>query len=393
MIQLTLALNSPLIISGNRNDNLLESIDYIPGTVLRGALAASFLKSEKGGDENLFKNIFLSGKVHFGNSYYGTENVSNLPATARSCKSFSGFKDPNAEINNPKHGVLDILIRSYVFQKNLRNNIENSTESNIIDECLECGSSMIPFLGVYAKVGMDERYFRFENQKNIITRTSINENTQTAIPGALFSTEVIQPDNEYNYHGKIIVYDTSLEQQLIDLISNSTFTIGGERTYGYGQVEVIEARINTYPNSIEAKLVTFNDKLKEYLPDVGSQHFVVTLNSDTILVDRFLRFSSMLNEIILKDYFHTELNFKLVKSFCTTKIVQGWSNIHKLPKENDLAILKGGVFLFKTEIETDPQILIEYLQEIESQGIGERKTEGFGEVIICNPFHLEVDPI
>ena len=133
--------------------------------------------------------------------------------------------------------------------------------------------------------------------------------------------------------------------------------------------------------------------MKEFLSDSRETYFALTLNSDAILVDRFLRFVSPLNENILYDYFPEDLTFELVDSYCSTRIVQGWSNIHKLPKENDLALIKGSTFLYKIERGTDKQRLINYFTHIETNGIGERKAEGFGEVIVCHPFHLEVNPI
>ena len=392
MIKLYLKLLSPILLSANRNDNILESLDYIPGSVLRGALASSFLKSKYNKD-NLFETIFLSGKVRFGNCYLGTDEVSVLPATARSCKTFSGFKDSDAPPDRPKHGVLDGLIRYYLFQKHLPEYPKNKKFLEHLDECKLCGFPVDQFSGVYAWHERKEKYLRFENKKSVITRTALDEYTQSAKKGALFSVEVLQPHPNWDFHGKIFTDDPGIEKKLSDFILDSYFTLGAERTYGYGQVEVLDASPVTPVNDMESRLDNFNNKLKQISPDETGCYFVLTFNADVILYDKFLRFVTRLDETVLKKYHPTDLEFCLEESYSFSKIVPGWNNIHKLPKENNLAIEKGAVFLFKLVDEFDKQKLITYLTKIENEGIGERKIEGFGEVKVNNPFHLKEEPI
>jgi CRISPR-associated protein Csx10 len=35
----------------------------------------------------------------------------------------------------------------------------------------------------------------------------------------------------------------------------------------------------------------------------------------------------------------------------------------------------------------------EALERLEETGVGERTDEGFGELMVCHPFHLEVEPV
>ncbi len=398
MIHLILTLQSPFIISENRIENLLKSSDYISGSSLRGALASVFLKSNHKNNRDLFRDLFLSGTVHFGNCYLGTDKVSVITATARSCKNFSGFLPEKLDKEEPKHGVLDGLIRYYAYQKSLHQNSKKKKCLEHLDECKKCGSQVEYFSGVYGEIG--DKYKRFEPKKTVITRTAIDENTLTAKEGSLFSTEVVLPPETgigYYFHGRIFSSDSALEETLKDFLSNISFSIGGERTYGYGRIEVTEAKIisgsSFLDQDTETRLGNFNNKLQEFLPHEKELFFALTLNSDAILVDSFLRFVSPLNESILYEYFPTDIKFTLLESYCSTRIIKGWSNIHKLPKENDIALTMGSAFLFKAEEGTDKQELIEYLTNIENKGIGERKTEGFGKLVVCHPFHLEVNPI
>ena len=245
LIHLMFTLKSPLIISECRIDNLLISTDYISGSALRGALAHAFLRSSYKDNKKLFRDIFLSGKVRFGNSYLGTEQVSILPATARSCKNFPGFFPDKPDKDDPKHRVVDGMIRYHAFQESLRLNCEDQEYLKHLGECEECGSPIEQFSGAYGIKG--DKYEKFQSRRTVITRTALNEHTLTAKEGSLFSTELILPPSETEglaFHGRIFVSDSKLEEAVSDCLENLSLTIGGERTYGYGQVEVTEPRLS-----------------------------------------------------------------------------------------------------------------------------------------------------
>src|SRR5437763_16077413 len=58
-------LQSPVTLTLRRaTGNDVETLDYIPGTVLRGALAAAYL--ETGAVDLPFRSLFLEGRVRFG---------------------------------------------------------------------------------------------------------------------------------------------------------------------------------------------------------------------------------------------------------------------------------------------------------------------------------------
>jgi CRISPR-associated protein Csx10 len=78
----------------------------------------------------------------------------------------------------------------------------------------------------------------------------------------------------------------------------------------------------------------------------------------------------------------------LPRCFTQTRVVSGWNSAYQLPKDDEVAITKGAAFLYRTE--TDMDILLAWLRQVEEQGIGERRAEGFGQVIVCHPFHWEV---
>ena len=102
MIYKEVSANSPLVISSRHfvsNEN--NTIDYIPGSALRGAIAEKLLM-ELGGDHPKFKEIFVDGKIKFGNLYPG--QGSPIPKSAKTCKYLQGFR------GSDNHGVIDYLL-------------------------------------------------------------------------------------------------------------------------------------------------------------------------------------------------------------------------------------------------------------------------------------------
>jgi CRISPR-associated Csx10 family RAMP protein len=116
--------------------------------------------------------------------------------------------------------------------------------------------------------------------------------------------------------------------------------------------------------------------------------FTLTLNSDAIVLDKLWRYCSVLNERVIEREAPGAPLCCLERWFTRTRIISGWNSAHRLPKEDELAIVKGASFLYTTT--TDRDILLAWLQQVEEQSIGERRVEGFGQVIACHPFHWEV---
>jgi CRISPR-associated protein Csx10 len=58
----------------------------------------------------------------------------------------------------------------------------------------------------------------------------------------------------------------------------------------------------------------------------------------------------------------------------------------------ELASSAGSVYGFRWDPEWGP-LDFEALERLEETGVGERTDEGFGELMVCHPFHLEVEPV
>ncbi len=91
--RLRLKIGSPLVIAGRHaaQGGATESLDYIPGSALRGALAAFLLRAGTVNTDPSFQTLFVSDLVRYGNLYPTVEDAVTptwpLPATAWSCNS------------------------------------------------------------------------------------------------------------------------------------------------------------------------------------------------------------------------------------------------------------------------------------------------------------------
>lgn len=374
-LSISLYNKSPFSIATSRGvGNVQKSLDFIRGTLIRGALASIWIKCNNKIDNN-FKDIFTGDKVAFGNLYFKGANP--VPFSALSCKYYSGFRDDSKK-NVVKHGVYDILV-PLIREK--ENNIQIPDE---FQHCKfpDCGLTPIKkFGGYYVSSGS---YSTVKAKTRLIYHTAISHLSETALEKTLYSQEVIE--SEQNFCGDILVYDDALLVKLIDFINRHEFIyIGSDKTTGLGRfevtslVEIVEISDN---QNLKERISIFNEKLGL---NNGKTYFCVTLLSDAIITDKYMRYKSFIQpgDISLKDA-------ELILGIAQSIPVQGWNSMAKIPKEDVMAIEKGSVFVFSTKKMDD---ILDRLFDAEVSGIGKRRGEGFGRLIVCDPFHSRDGPL
>jgi CRISPR-associated protein Csx10 len=113
--------------------------------------------------------------------------------------------------------------------------------------------------------------------------------------------------------------------------------------------------------------------------------FTINLLSDAILFEQGWLPTNELSAEMLKDL--TGIDARLVRSFTTTTTVGGWNVSWQRPKPTAVATTMGSVFVFQvTGKLTDAHYMA--LARLEQDGIGERRAEGYGQIRICDEFHL-----
>jgi CRISPR-associated Csx10 family RAMP protein len=177
--QINVTLLSPVCIAQKRGiGNVIQTLDYIPGSTIRGVLAMLYIR-ENGTDPNL--KIFTSDNVRFGNCY--PEGAKIIPFTATSCKYNRGFSTGRSP-GDGQHGVLDSLFEMAKYEV-MQNRIADNFEY-----CEHCKSVMDRFSGYYLQKGESD-FSQVTVSNRLITRTAIMDTLETALPANLYTLEVL----------------------------------------------------------------------------------------------------------------------------------------------------------------------------------------------------------
>lgn len=412
-LKLTLRLLSPLCASDRRTaGQFRESAGFVPGSVLRGAVAELMLRDghrRRDGrtlsDE--FHALFLGARAAvFGNAYPG-EDV--LPATAMSCKTQAGFRHDPGE----HHGVKDTLIKRLC--------IESLRPAGLLYlpkcEFADCRMRLEQYPGFYRS---DGDYISERVTQRLLTRVAINRRRATAEDQLLYSPIVISEGSWTKHpvrrrHTVSRRYNQTDLKSLLVVESRAEILIGYLRQIdhvgsgtarGLGlvetEVETISstdelARLRERSERLNSEIKRRWDELKQWpagcdnpphSPDTG-RYFTIDLYSDAILKERSLLPTNLLSATLLRERCGVEDDsLQLVRAYSGYSYRGGWNSAQGLPKDVDVVTTLGSVFVFWT---TQPEKWEAPLLDLETWGIGERTAEGFGQVRVCDQFHLNYE--
>ena len=404
-------LLSPLVVRKNRMSSSPQGADWLPGSSLRGAMAAKFLRETGTPDHEAFRLLFAVNPVRFPNllptDEEGTSPSLVLPLTSVSCKRHPGFKT-SAE---NAHGVSDSLAAK-LAERTFPGTFQRRP-------CAVCQNDKKPYSGFWN--GSPENPAEFKPSMFFQRHTGIDRSTGTIAAKIFFATQAMadyrlksfreqrnasatrerdrvrleQNENSdaerfcKQYLAGEISLTVKQYEALAPLLEGTLFA-GAECTRGKGELSV-DLVSDSEPSAPDVE--TWNDgfkgKLETLVPEdvaperkrslLEGRYFSIGLASDAILVDRFLRPASDIH----LDFPHVEYVMKVARH----KTVRGWNAAWGLPKHDDSAVAMGSVYLFK-HLGKESDALVEYLRDLTAKGIGLRKEEGFGKISICDPFHI-----
>lgn len=360
-------------LSSRAVPNVEKSLDYIPGSTLRGALAKEWLKIDK--PNETFENLFTKGLILFNNLY--KEKAKPIPLSALSCKYQPGFhSDSIGNRDDKTHGVRDILLPLIREKENavkLPLNCQEC-EHNFPDLEEKCSAPMKKYRGYYS-----DSFKTVSVSKRLIYHTAISSIFESAAESNLYSLEIIEETQDFE--GEILIFDDSLSDKIDGIINDlSHLLLGSDKSRGHGHFEIGNHTITNNQNKIsdiQSRIDKFNNKLGL---NNGNTYFSITLQSDAIIIDHFMRYKT-----VIESYDIGIENIVLLFCIADNQIISGWNSLLQLPKEDVIAIIKGSVFVFK--IKNFDENTVKILYKLENEGIGKRKAEGFGRLKVCDPFH------
>lgn len=396
-LSIKVTLKSPILTGGRKpSGQAVEAVNYIRGGLIRGAVAKAWLTDlENNEPDDDFEQLFLDNDAGiFRNCTPGTKV---LPATAVSCKDFSGFHKAD---DNKKHGIFDTLLERIVSEK---------AGWMYQPNCPKCPGRVEAQGGFYTK--SESTFTKKELNTRLLTRVAINRQRKVAEDELLYHLTAIDPiivKNEKEASPdavkseKVILHGSAripsdLVHKVDRTLQQKVKRLGGGSSRGLGKVciavdkqqssDTLSKRIDAFNEALQEVWQSYADLPNTEIGEFEGTYFTVNLQSDAILTkeDGWQR-SMVLTEPILQEMTGCETDVTLVRSFASYDYVGGWNAAWGLPKETDLVTKMGSVFVFHTP---DRDAWIPKLQTLENIGIGNRREEGFGQVLICDRFHLQ----
>jgi CRISPR-associated protein Csx10 len=365
IVRSTIDALAPLAISLCRAVGFdLDTRLYIPGTVLRGALAQAYLEEGGRPDDPAFQRVFVSEKVRFLD--HRLNGAEHWPASVMCCAD-----------HGDSHRLVDLLL------------LAGRNASLAAAQCPDCRAKLGRVQGFWQWAGDQGAnaisMLRVDTRR--VAHSAIDLRTLATAREQFYSSRVICPGQQFA--GSIrseSVADDGLQEVLAKIRKrDGHIHLGRGRTRGQGLARFTASQGS---GSSEEELKDRLGRMNQSMRCEKSIVFTVTLQSATLLYDEWL---------LARDLEAADLSPELagrqpVARFASTQVVAGWHAAAGLPKSEVTALSPGSCYLFRLaldgrEPEAELDRLARLLAEVENKGVGERLSEGFGEVVICSDAH------
>jgi len=388
--KITISPQSSLCFSERRpGGQFRDTFPYVPGTVLRAAVAELML------GESAFDDLFMGPKPAIFTHAYPAGYV--LPATAMSCKANPGF----CRGGGGEHGVIDTLVERLCFEA-LR-----PAGPLYLPQCRECGRRLERHACFYKFDG--EKAQRVSVPQCLLTRVAINRRRGTAEEGLLYSPIVVaegvrRPDRNWDFYPTTFTGFVTVERHAdtLEVYLKKVDFLGSGTSRGLGHVDVKVEALDPRPtdNGLEERCRKLNERIKRrwqtlqklpgcaqspaHQPDQGS-YFTLDLYADAILKEDGWLPAMVFTADMLKarSDVHDD-TLQLVRAYSGYDYRGGWNIVWGLPKDVEVVVPRGSVFVYWTSNLNQWESA---LQDLELRGIGERTAEGFGQVRVSDEFH------
>ncbi|MFC0215975.1 RAMP superfamily CRISPR-associated protein [Paenibacillus chartarius] len=319
--------------------------DFLPGTSIRGALLAVYAR--KMGldlDTNVTeRRRWLNGDTRFLHAYPERNGARTIPMPCHlyAQKPLMKLFDSGSSMELPVNNVF-----------------ENRLEDN--DKRVSYGG--------FVEFGSDGRLVHHTVRKKFHLHVSLKERVYQ-----LFRFETIEPNQ--TFQGMVVNADDALVQFLSTMQGQPLF-IGGSRTSGYGHCIIRE--------------VTCWDQAIDTVSPAGNKMYIYAV-SDWLLRDEFGRPATDLTaERAAKLIGSEDLVLRASQSAVQTASIGGYIDKWRSPMPIVTGVQRGSIFAYEIVQGTvDPAKVHRLLL----RGIGDRRVEGYGEIMVRSAADLTVSSI
>jgi CRISPR-associated protein Csx10 len=335
VLTITVQLQEPVLVTAPGGDpNTDESLPYIPGSVLRGALAHRYLQAHEADDT--FTALFLSGKTRFLNGY--------------------------PELSGVRTSVVPLSWR-----------LEKDAVAITLDALTGTGAPIYDLAfgpGPTPDKRLDEPFFHLDGLQ-VETAGPIYEIAVHTRRERLAGRPTLEEGDLFRYRAlatgqcfvvEIWAGEEGHAEQLTTLLEDQELLLGGSSTADYGRTSIITVSRGE-PNVYRGTDIAAGETLTVYLA------------SDAILRHpQTGQPGAHIAEVLSLFLPGRTLQIEPGKAFKKMGWVGGFNSTWGLPLPQVWAVQRGSQWVLKT----DAAIAAAELAAIEETGIGERLAEGFG---------------
>lgn len=388
-MRVLIRLDEPLLIAKRAEaGNQYETLDTIPGSVLRGALAwrvARRLGQQlQGAAYQHFVDLFWRDTVRFSmltpieieSDQMGYPTIV-APRDLMTCEAYPGFAKPSKDKGCGVWSRFD----------------------SVPETCPVCvtdhGSAKLETLGGFISLVKGAPRSKHAPDPTVEMHIRIDPDSGRVRTGDLYGYVTLAP-GQY-FFGEITCTDANIWnalQTMADLQPGGAVNelhLGKAAQRGYGKVSAVFQPINEPLFSLQP--------LKERLD--STEHITMLLLSDAIVVDPWGRFwrgfdaAWLKRELQLPDGAEVSIDCNQngeVLAFSAVRSVDSFNATLGLPRARDIAIVAGSsVRLSFKGIQLNE--LLQCLEKVEARGIGLRRNEGFGRVAFNHPVYNQLQTI
>jgi CRISPR-associated protein Csx10 len=353
VITYRITLLEPTLVTALDGDpNSAVAFNYLPGSVLRGAMIGKHLRVKNLTPDQFdaaapeAKRLFFDGATHYLNGYLRDRQLRRSLPTPQSWQRQKGKETP----------FYDFAVKSP--EPPLDKEQWQSAPRPFCTLTEDCVRLVHPDRHIAVHTARNRRFGRPQDPRHV---------RKDEDPGAVYRYDALAAGQTFD---AAILCNDADTAYLISLLKGEA-TLGGSRSGGYGRV--------LFENAEET--ATWREVGGVPTPDVEGK-LIVTLLSDALLRDNNGQF--VVDPEVVTAALAARLGkpLTLKQAFLRGQAIGGFNRKWGLPLPQSPAVQMGSVFVYDA-----PSCEIAKLQELEAQGIGERRAEGFGRVAIN--WHVE----
>ena len=373
LLRYRLTLTAPAVIPVADGDpNTVVTRRDVPGSNLWGAAAWQYLRqTENSPEDDAFRHAFLDGDLRFLTAYPEARDPDQP-------------REPLQRLTPIPHSI-----RKFKDNERLVDFVETPPASlNRPTKRLDRRYAMIGpgYLGTQA-VRTERNYHHARAPKD----RRIGRALGAEVPdgGAFFVYEAVQAGQ--SFQGAVLGSEADLQKLQDWLAGITSIMVGRSRSAQYG--EATFEWLDEKPGALDESGSEWNGFVKQQEPDApdpGNQLIITTLSPLLTLNDAGhpeARFP--VRELAEFLRLQPDDDLKLSSSYTRTELIGGYHAHLRLPRQQWPAIASGSVFVFDIKA-IEANSIQERLTQLEQNGLGLRKGEGYGRIAVNRQGNLEM---